>query len=314
VIERRLPRDRAVDLARSLKPISAGRHDPTLRLRADALLHATHTPEGPATLGIEPAGEDGWVARAWGTGAAWVLARAERWVGTGDAVPVGFLEAHPELETFAKRARGVRLVRPGRIVEHLTLLVLQQLVTGKESKRAFGRLVREFSEPAPGPFPGLWLPLHPERLRAIPSAAFIPLGIVPRMGETLHRVGTFAARLEAAGGMALADACARLRAVRGIGPWTAASVALGSLGHPDAVVVGDYHLPNTIAYHLAGEARADDARMLDLLAPYTGQRGRVQRWVSVAGGKAPRFGPRLALRDLPDDADRWLRRRTRRGE
>ncbi len=38
-------------------------------------------------------------------------------------------------------------------------------------------------------------------------------------------------------------------------------------------------LPSTVAFALAGERRATDRRMLELLAPYAGQRFRVIRWL-----------------------------------
>jgi 3-methyladenine DNA glycosylase/8-oxoguanine DNA glycosylase len=306
VIERELQFEAPLDLKRTLKPISSGKYDPTGRATETAMLRATRTPEGPATLGIEPLRAGVLVARAWGPGAEWILARADDWIGTSDRLPNGFLEAHPELRPFAKRARGMRLARPRRVVEHLTVLVLQQLVTGKESKRSFGRLVRHTSEPAPGPFPDLWLPPSAEALRQLSPAKFVPLGIVERMGETLRRVGEHASRLEEAAAMPAVEALQRIQAVRGLGAWTANSLAIGSLGDPDAVVTGDYHLPNTVAFHLASEERGDDARMLELLEPYAGQRGRVVRWLG-GGGKAPRRGPRIPVRDLPDDANRWLR-------
>ena len=69
-------------------------------------------------------------------------------------------------------------------------------------------------------------------------------------------------------------------------------------GDPDAVSVGDYHVPNMVAWALAGEPRADDARMLELLEPYRGQRGRVQRYLEVGRITAPRYGPRLAPRGI----------------
>jgi 3-methyladenine DNA glycosylase/8-oxoguanine DNA glycosylase len=69
-----------------------------------------------------------------------------------------------------------------------------------------------------------------------------------------------------------------------------------ALGDADAVSVGDYHLPNTVAFALAGEARADDERMLELLAPFAGHRGRVVRLIEGSGITAPRRGPRMRLR------------------
>ena len=55
--------------------------------------------------------------------------------------------------------------------------------------------------------------------------------------------------------------------------------------------VGDFHLPNLVAWALAGEPRADDARMLELLEPYRGQRARVIRLLELSGIRAPRYGP-----------------------
>jgi 3-methyladenine DNA glycosylase/8-oxoguanine DNA glycosylase len=86
--------------------------------------------------------------------------------------------------------------------------------------------------------------------------------------------------------------------VPGIGPWTVAEVLRVSFGDPDAVSVGDYHLPSLVAWVLAGERRADDARMLELLEPYRGQRGRVQRLLEISGIYPERHGPRMPPRDI----------------
>ena len=84
-----------------------------------------------------------------------------------------------------------------------------------------------------------------------------------------------------------------LRAIPGIGPWTAAEVGIRAFGDPDAVSVGDFHLPNMVAWALAGEPRGTDERMLELLEPYRGQRGRVLRLLELSGGGAA--APRAAL-------------------
>ena len=98
--------------------------------------------------------------------------------------------------------------------------------------------------------------------------------------------------------MAASDAVKRLMAFDGIGPWTAAFVMAASRGDADAVPVGDYHLPNMVAWALAREPRADDARMLELLKPYRGHRGRVIRLLKQAGVHAPKFGPRSMVRSF----------------
>lgn len=61
--------------------------------------------------------------------------------------------------------------------------------------------------------------------------------------------------------------------------------------------VGDYHLKNQVAWVLAGEPRATDERMLELLEPYRGQRTRAIRLIEACPG-APRFGPRVKLRAI----------------
>jgi 3-methyladenine DNA glycosylase/8-oxoguanine DNA glycosylase len=66
-------------------------------------------------------------------------------------------------------------------------------------------------------------------------------------------------------------------------------------GDDDAVPVGDYHLPHIVAWNLTGEARADDARMLELLEPFCGHRGRVIRLLTLAGHHPPAFGPRRRI-------------------
>jgi 3-methyladenine DNA glycosylase/8-oxoguanine DNA glycosylase len=75
-------------------------------------------------------------------------------------------------------------------------------------------------------------------------------------------------------------------------------VTLRALGDPDAVSVGDFHLPNLVAFALAGEPRADDSRMLELLEPWRGHRARVIRLLESSGIAAPRFGPRTPTRDI----------------
>ena len=83
----------------------------------------------------------------------------------------------------------------------------------------------------------------------------------------------------------------RLRAVPGVGAWTAAKVAGTAFGDADAVPVGDYHLPSLVSWALAGEPRAGDERMLQLLAPFAGHRGRVLRLLLAEHVAAPRFAP-----------------------
>jgi 3-methyladenine DNA glycosylase/8-oxoguanine DNA glycosylase len=83
--------------------------------------------------------------------------------------------------------------------------------------------------------------------------------------------------------------------LRGVGDWTVGSVLGPAVGDPDAVAVGDFHLKNLIAYNLAGEPRGTDDRMLELLEPYRGQRGRVIRHIARSGTPIPKFGAKRRI-------------------
>jgi 3-methyladenine DNA glycosylase/8-oxoguanine DNA glycosylase len=107
-----------------------------------------------------------------------------------------------------------------------------------------------------------------------------------------------AARLEEAARMEPAAAQARLELVPGIGPWTSAETVQRSHGAPDAVTVGDLHLPGIVGWALAGDRDADDAVMLELLEPYAGQRHRAARLILLSGRTPPRRAPRMPKGDI----------------
>jgi 3-methyladenine DNA glycosylase/8-oxoguanine DNA glycosylase len=283
-----------LDLRRTLAPLGRGPGDRTIRFAANRAWRATRTPDGPAALALEHDGGEV-RAEAWGSGAERALDDVPALLGFGQ-VPVAFEGAHPTIAHLARRYAGVRIPRSGAVVESLVPAILEQKVIGEEARRAWFGLVRRHGEAAPGPPElGLRLPPAPATLAALPYYAFHPLGVERRRAELIRRIASRAAWFEAIVDLPLPDAYARLTAVPGIGPWTAAEVAVRALGDVDAVSVGDFHLPNLVAFALAGEPRGTDARMLELLEPYRGQRARVIRWLELSGIRAPRYGPRLAF-------------------
>ena len=110
-----------------------------------------------------------------------------------------------------------------------------------------------------------------------------------------------AARRPGSGGQGAENLATALRALPGIGPWTAAEVTLRALGDPDAVSVGDFHLAHVVGYALGGREGGTDEEMLELLAPWAGHRARVVKLLERAGVGPPRRGPRVAPRDLARD-------------
>ena len=175
--------------------------------------------------------------------------------------------------------------------------IVEQKVTGREAQRTWRSIVLRYGRPAPGPG-RLYLPPEPAFLARVPYFAMHPLGLEQRRAVTLIRAAERADWLEQAVRLPSHDAMARLRTIPGVGPWTAAETVRAALGDPDAVSLGDYHTPSLVAWALAGEPRGDDARMLELLEPFRGQRARVVRLLELSGLRPPRYGPRYAGRSI----------------
>jgi 3-methyladenine DNA glycosylase/8-oxoguanine DNA glycosylase len=297
VAERVLTPPGPLSVTQVLAPHLRGSGDPTMRLARGEVWRATQTIDGPATLRVTA--EAGRIrVQAWGDGSERVLDEAPALLGFLDR-PEEFQPPSQLLRQLRLRFPGVRLGRSGRVMEALVPAIFEQKVTGTEAWRAWRALVRQYGEPAPGP-PELRLRLPPtaERIAAIPSWAFHPLGVERRRAETVLRATRLAARLERLVDVPPEDAYQVLRSIPGVGPWTAAEVGLRAFGDPDAVSVGDFHLPHLVSWALAREPRATDERMLELLAPYEGQRGRVIRLLEASGIRAPRYGPRLSPRSI----------------
>ena len=288
-----------LDLRLTLAPLGRGPGDRTLRFDAGRVLRATRTADGAASVAIAASGGEV-VAEAWGPGADRALAAIPVLLGLAEE-PAPLASGHPIVARLARTFPGVRIPRSGAVLEALVPAILEQKVIGEEARRAFLGLVRVHGEPAPGPPElGLRLPPAPGTLAGLPYYDFHPFGVERRRAELIRRVASRAAWFEAIVDMPFSDAYARLTAVPGIGPWTAAEVGVRALGDSDAVSVGDFHLPNLVAFALAGEPRGTDARMLELLEPYRGQRARVVRLLELSGIRAPRYGPRLSLRRIDE--------------
>lgn len=294
-------------LGRTLSVHRHGAHDPTTSLGRGRFVRATLTPDGPGTLLLwwsadpAPVGGDGLDAAAWGPGADWLLGRVDRLVGLADD-PIALREIATDADAVVARAlRATRTFRYGAsgVLYHALLpTIIAQRITAGEALRQWARLCRELGEPAPGPdhlVRGMRLPPDPAMLRRRPIWWFHPLGIEAKRARPLVEIARHPQKLFAWADDPPNQVAERLARLPGIGPWTIGSVLGPALGDPDAVAVGDYHFPNTISWALAGEARGDDRRMLELLAPYHGQRGRVLGAVVRSCGHAPKFGPRQRI-------------------
>jgi 3-methyladenine DNA glycosylase/8-oxoguanine DNA glycosylase len=295
MFERTVPLPHPIDLRRTLHGVRRGRHDPTCRFDGSSFWRASRLPAGPATVHVVPDG-DRVLATAWGEGAEAALDAVPSLIGCHDDAQ-GFEPNHPLVARLWHDFASVRLPRSGAVSETLVNVVLEQRVTTFEARRSQQQLNARWGEPAPGPG-GLRLPPDPEALAGVAYYDLHVLGVEKKRADTVRRVAANARRLDALALLPLAEARERLEAVPGVGPWSAAEVALVALGDADAVPVGDVHLPSQVTYALTGTAIDDDDVMLEVLEPFAGHRGRVIRLIGAAGIGAPRRSPRYAPRDI----------------
>ncbi len=158
------------------------------------------------------------------------------------------LDARPDvvdqhLETDSALAPSVRSVPglrvPGAIdgFELLWRTVLGQQVSVKGATTLSGRVAKEFGEPIVTPIVGLThLTPTARAVAAVKPDALMNLGITSSRAACVIEVAkAMAGGLRIEPGVAPDEVGPRLRAIRGIGPWTESYVAMRGLAWPDAI-------------------------------------------------------------------------------
>ena len=289
---------RPVDVLATLAPLRRGTGDPAHRVDASGRFWwACATPAGDGTMAIQGRGT-AVTATAWGPGAGWLLDRLPALLGENDDWSALDLDDHPVLREVLRRRPGMRFPATGLVLDALVPTVLEQRVTGNEARRAWRQLLRRYGRVAPGPTAELRIPPEARTLLDVPTWAWHRLGVDLQRQRAIRAAATVAPRLEESATMSFDAALARLRVVPGIGVWSAAETVQRSMGHPDAVSFGDYHIKNHVVHYFTARARGTDEEMAELLAPWAGQRQRIVRLIELCGVSAPKFGPRFSPNDI----------------
>lgn len=297
-----------VDLAAVVRADAARRGATCERGQGAAVRRAEPGPAGPLLLEAASVA-DGTQLQVWGSvqtpseAREAALTAAAGWAGLHDdpAELAAVVGGDAVVSRAILRLGEVRLSRMPRVCEALGRSVLEQLVQTLEARRSIAQLVSRTGTAATA---SLWCWPAPVQLGSTPAWSLRHCGVSLRSAGALHAACVDDAGLERARSAAVASGGwetldRRLRALPGVSVWTSAETRL-RLGDPDAVSVGDYHLPTVIGRALGGEhgdgpgGRWTDAGMLQLLAPFAGQRGRVIRLVERAAyrGLVPRAGRR----------------------
>lgn len=269
-----------------------GRFDPTTRAEPSGWWRATLTPDGPGTLHLRW-GRGSVEAEAWGPGAEHLLARVPALIGVYDDPPE-IVAAHPAVTRALQRQRHHRIGWCGDLYHTLLPIIIGQRVTAREAHRSWRQICRVAGERAPGPVE-MWLPPRPEVLAGAPYWWFHRFGVERKRADAVRVVAKRAdllAELSAAGDVI--EARRRMALLPGIGQWTIGSSLGPALGDPDAFAIGDFWLCHGICHALDGTPRGSDERMVELLEPYLGQRGRVVSLLGADGWHAVRMGPGIA--------------------
>lgn len=273
-------REPRFDLPSTFALQQLGRFDPTARLDESSFEKVHLDERGLAVRHrFNRAGDDISVTLEGEPGAA-----VRSWSGVLPLEADPFAPDHPRLRRIMQRFPGLRLLPMPWRFDVAVGAVLQQRVTFTEAATQFGRIAQRFGRKTPF---GL----------AFPSASQLGQASAPDLqacGVDVKRARTIVALARAQrfkpflyDGTAGQKLRLRLGTVPGIGPWTAEMILGFGAGEPDAVPVGDLHLPRLVGTALANEPRADDARMLQLLEPFTGHRFRVIRLILCATFWAP---------------------------
>ncbi len=286
-----------IDLGSTLSPLAMLAQDPTVAVAPGRFARATLTPEGPGTITVSWTG-GGSEARVEtvGDGAGWLADRAPALLGCHDDVR-GFAPGEPPLRDLWRRHRGDRIARTATVWHDLAWTVVQQRVTRQDAAAQWRRLVAALGTPAPGGS-GLVVPPEPATVARLGYHDLHRFGIERRRAEHLLHAARAAHRLPRLGDEPAERALPLLRAVPGIGPWTCTSLAVHTWGERDTVIVGDDGIPSMVGWLLAREARADDARMIELLEPHRPHRYRVVRLAFAARVRPPRHHPRGRRTDI----------------
>lgn len=271
-----------IDLGRTFVMHRLGMGDPSAALDDTHLVKTFHAGAGVVRLTVVREVE-GVSVEAEGPGAEAALAAWTAQLPPDDGHAT-FAPEHPAVRRLHRGSPGLRILPVPWRHDVACSAILQQRVTLQDARLAWKRIALAHGERS-----DLGVAFPPAaRLAELPGWELERLGVDPKRGRALVALAREEARRPFLAGADLRALEDRLRSIRGVGPWTSGMVLGFGAGDTDAVLVGDLHAPRLVCWALAGEAHGDDARMLELLEPFRGQRFRVTRLVLGAPRSAPR--------------------------
>ena len=184
----------------------------------------------------------------------------------------------PLLAGPIRAQRGLRPLRVATVAHALLKAVCGQLIQSRAARllerRLLSRLAPEHA--------GLRLPPSSATFGGLAPAQLAAAGLTSRKANALVRVCR-ELDLERLRHVPTSAVAARLERERGLGPWSAATVALEGLGRYDLGLVGDLGLVRLCAALRGRHADAEDTRKL--LEPYGDWAGLASVYLLARGAK-----------------------------
>ena len=283
----------------TLFALRRGPRDPCFQVGDDGAIWRTSLlRSGSVAARISRAAPDAVECMAWGSGAEEFLDVLPAVLGAHDDAS-DFVPTDPTVGAAHRRVPHLRLGRTGQVLEALIPAVIEQRVPGADAFRSWRLLVTKFGTQPPGPGPArMRVPPSADVWRHIPSWEFHRANVDPGRARANVGCAPRASSLERLTSWPAAQAREALTSLPGVGVWTAAETAQRAFGDPDALSVGDYHIPKMIGWTLLGHP-SDDAGMIELLEPMRPHRHRVVRLLEASGlAYEPRRGSRLPVQDI----------------
>ena len=283
----------------TLFPLRRGAGDPCFHVDDDGAVWRTSLlRSGSATARISRVAPDAVACTAWGSGAEEFLDALPALLGAHDDAS-DFVPTDPAVSAAHRQLPQLRLGRTDQVLEALIPAVIEQRVPGADAFRSWRRLVTKFGTPAPGPAPArMRVPPSADVWRHVPSWEFHRANVDPGRARTVVSCAQRASSLERLVSWPAAQARDALTSLPGVGVWTAAETAQRAFGDPDALSVGDYHIPKMVGWALLRRP-VDDAEMIALLEPMRPHRHRAVRLLEASGlAYQPRRGARLPVQDI----------------
>jgi 3-methyladenine DNA glycosylase/8-oxoguanine DNA glycosylase len=181
---------------------------------------------------------------------------------------------------------GLRVLLTATPYEALMWAILGQQINLALAFRLRQRVIRRYGAEAGG---GLYAHPRPEDLASANPEELGKMQVSRAKAACLISVSEAVASgvlpLDDLATWELAEAEARLRAQKGIGPWTAHYVLMRGLGLPDCVPLGDSALATALERGLKLDARPNPKEVAKLMAPYAPHRSLAtfHLWAGLKG-------------------------------